>query len=72
MNQTPKTLTIKHKGWHEVTLTGDLMTGDTFKIKDWIKQYLNGKWDSNRKGWIVDLDKVARYSNESGDTLMVR
>jgi len=68
---TPRNLQIKFHGWHKVTLTGDLLTGDTFPIKDWIKKYLNGKWDGQRKGWIVDLDAVARYGG-TGDTLMVK
>jgi hypothetical protein len=67
-----KQMEIKFQGWHKVTLTGDLLTGDTFAIKDWIKKYLNGKWDATRKGWIVDLAQVAKYSNTDGTTLMVR
>lgn len=67
-----KKMQIKFHGWHDVTLDGNLLTGDTFAVKDWIKKYLDGKWDGQRKGWIVDLKKVARYSNESGTTLMVK
>ena len=70
-SNTPKAMQIKSHGWHNVTLTGDLLTGDTFSIKDFIKKYLNGKWNGERKGWIVDLTKVAHYSNESGTTLTV-
>jgi hypothetical protein len=71
MNNTPKNMMIKHRGWHNVTLTGDLLTGDTFQVKDWIKKYLNGRWDGQRKGWVVDLDAVARYTTGGGETLMV-
>jgi len=69
---TTKKMQIKFHGWHDVALTGDLLTGDTFSVKDWIKKYLDGKWDGQRKGWVVNLDKVAHYSNESGTTLMVK
>lgn len=62
---------IKFQGWHKVTLTGDLLTGDTFAVKDWIKKYLNGKWDGQRKGWVVDLNQVAKYTTGGGETLMV-
>jgi len=68
---TAKEMQIKSHGWHKVTLTGDLLTGDTFKIKDWIKKYLNGKWDGARKGWVVDLTAVARRTGGNGDTMMV-
>lgn len=72
MNTTPKNMQIKHHGWHNVTLTGNLLTGDTFAIKDFIKKYLDGKWDGQHKGWIVDLEKVAKYANADGTSLMVR
>jgi len=62
---------IKSNGWHKVALTGNLLTGDTFKISDFIKKYLGGKWDGQRKGWIVDLEQVAKYTTEAG-TIMVR
>ena len=68
---TPKEMQIKYHGWHTVTLTGNLLTGDTFKLREWIKHYLNGKWDAEHKGWIVDLTKVDHYSG-GGDTLMVK
>ncbi len=66
-----KEMQIKHKGWHKVTLTGNLLAGDTIRVKDWIKHYLNGRWDAERKGWIVDLDAVAKYTTGGGETLMV-
>ena len=69
--QTPKQMQIKFQGWHNVTLTGDLLTGDTYAVKDWIKKYLAGRWDGQRKGWVVNLDLVSRYSG-GGETLMVK
>jgi hypothetical protein len=38
-----------------------MMTGDTYQVKDIIKQFFGGKWDSDRKGWIVDLQSVDRW-----------
>jgi len=72
MSEQSREIEIKYRGWHKVTLTGNLITGNTYPVKDWIKQYLNGKWDGERKGWVVDLDKVARYSSADGTTLMVK
>ena len=39
-------------------LTGDLLTGDTFQVRDYIKKYLDGKWDAEVKGWRVDVAKT--------------
>lgn len=66
-----KNTQIKSNGWHKVSLTGNLLTGDTFKCSDFIKKYLGGKWDGQRKGYIVDLALVERYTTEAG-TIMVR
>lgn len=41
-----------------MTLDGNVLTGDTYNAKDNIKKYWDGKWDSNRKAWIVDPKKV--------------
>jgi len=69
---TTKEYQIKFSGWHKVTLTGNLMTGDTYPVSGWIKKYLDGKWDATRKGWLVNSEKVAHYTTDSGDTLMVK
>jgi hypothetical protein len=53
------TITIKS---HTVQLNGNLLTGDTYPIKQWIKEYLNGKWDAERKGWVVDLHQVETWT----------
>jgi hypothetical protein len=57
---------IKSHGWHEVELNGNLLTGDTFSCKQFIQTKLNGKWDSNKKGWVVDLDAVKKYTTDAG------
>jgi hypothetical protein len=62
---------IKSNGWHKVTLSGNLLTGDTIRCSDFIKKYLAGKWDTTKKGWIVDLEAVKKYTTEAG-TIMVR
>jgi len=67
-----KKMQIKSHGWHDVTLTGNLLTGDTYKVIDFIKKYLGGKWDGQHKGWRVDLEKVAAHINDTGTTLTSR
>ena len=62
---------IKFNGWHEVELNGQLLTGDTFKCKDFIKKYLNGTWNGKLNGWIVDTDLVKKYTTDAG-TLMAK
>lgn len=52
-------LTIKR---HAVQLNGNLLTGDTYPVKQWIKEYLCGKWDAERKGWIVDPKQVETWT----------
>ncbi|KKM08407.1 hypothetical protein SY88_23755 [Clostridiales bacterium PH28_bin88] len=48
-------LTVKGK---RVELNGNKMSGDTYPIKGYIKEYLNGKWDADNKVWIVDGGQV--------------
>jgi hypothetical protein len=49
-------LIIKRVGG--IAISGDKISGNTFSVKDYIKSYLGGKWDSNSKSWIVDTKKV--------------
>lgn len=60
---------IKSNGWHDVTLTGDILTGDTYACKQFIKTYLGGKWDATSKAWRVDLEMVAKHTAANGTTL---
>ena len=51
-------LTIKG---HKVQLNNNVLTGDTYPIKLFVKEYLNGKWDAANKAWIVDLGQVEKF-----------
>lgn len=62
---------IKSKGWHDVEIDGDLITGDTYKCKQFIKNYLDGKWDGNLRGWRVDPELLEKYTTSAG-TIMVK
>lgn len=46
---------------HNLTLTGNVLSGDTFPVKEAIKLHLGGKWDSTRKAWIVDMVKTEDF-----------
>lgn len=48
----------KRNEYHTVNLNGDVMTGDTFPVKGFIKDQLRGKWNGERKAWIVNTDEV--------------
>lgn len=54
-------MNLKIKG-HKVTLNGNKLTGDTYPVKLYIKEYLAGKWNAESKSWTVDLDAVERFS----------
>lgn len=50
---------ITRKG-SKLQLSGDKLTGDTFAVKDFVKSYCDGKWDSVTKSWTVNLSKLNR------------
>lgn len=39
-------------------LNGNILSGDTFNVREHIKANWDGKWDANRKVWIVNPEKV--------------
>lgn len=41
-----------------IALEGNIVSGETYKAKDYIKAALGGRWNAERKVWIVDLAKV--------------
>ncbi|HEY4760054.1 MAG TPA: hypothetical protein VIH42_05680 [Thermoguttaceae bacterium] len=43
---------------NKMQLNGNLLTGDTFDHKDYIKKYLDGKWNKEDKGWNIDTKKL--------------
>ena len=55
---------ITRKG-SKLQLTDNLVTGDTYPVKDFLKTYCAGKWDKERKGWIVDTDKLSATISRS-------
>lgn len=51
-------ISLRIKQTTGLTLNGNEISGNTYPVKDWIKAYLGGKWNSERKVWIVDTEKV--------------
>lgn len=63
------TINLVTRKEQKLQLNGNLVTGDTYPVKDFLKQYCGGKWDKASKGWTVDLEKfndVISRSNHIG------
>lgn len=58
-------INITNRNGNKLQLTGDLLTGDTFSMKDYIKKYMDGKWVADQKAWRVDVAKVNRLIKQS-------
>lgn len=41
-----------------MTMSNNVLSGDTYGAKEYIKAHWDGKWDANGKCWIVDPQKV--------------
>ena len=39
-------------------LNGNILSGNTYPVRDFIKSHLDGKWNSTGKTWTVNVDKV--------------
>jgi hypothetical protein len=59
------TIHITNRKGNKLQLNGDLLTGDTFSMKDYIKSYMDGKWVADQKAWKVNVDKVNRLIEQS-------
>lgn len=46
---------------YDCRINGNVLTGNTFPIKEFIKRKLDGKWDATQKAWIVNEAIVAKY-----------
>lgn len=61
---------LKIKG-HKVQLDNNRLTGDTYPIKAWIKEYLCGQWDAETKSWIVDPKQVSTFRDAKYPQIVV-
>lgn len=60
---------IKSNGWHDVEINNNLITGDTFKCKQFIKNALGGKWDAQAGGWRVDPELLKKHTHPTAGTI---
>jgi hypothetical protein len=62
--------TLKIKGY-TCNLTGDRLSGKTFEVKNYIKAYLDGRWDAANTEWIVDVEKVMDIASRPGSYIQI-
>jgi hypothetical protein len=44
----------------KMQLDGNILSGDTFAIKGYIKSYMDGKWLPEAKAWQVNVEKTMK------------
>lgn len=59
------TINLTNRKGNKLQLNGNILTGDTFSMKDYIKAYMGGKWVADQKAWQVDVAKVNRLIEQS-------
>lgn len=52
-------------------LTGNILSGDTFNFRDYIKTYCDGKWDKDNKVWIVNAEKIMTLLHTPGSRISI-
>lgn len=62
---------ITNRKGNKLQLNGDILTGDTFSMKDYIKNRLGGKWIADQKAWRVDVKLVNKWLNTEGAEIRI-
>lgn len=65
------TTKIRAKNSKGMELNGNILSGDTFQMRDYIKSYLDGKWNPGTKTWTVNPQKVESLLNTPGAKIVV-
>lgn len=52
------TIRIKARKSRGMELNGNILSGDTYPMRDYIKAYMDGRWNPTTKTWTVDRAKV--------------
>jgi hypothetical protein len=66
-----KQIVIKYNGFHKVTLTGNVLTGDHWGCEFFIQNFLGGKWNKESKVWTVDPALVKSHTDTDGYTKQI-
>jgi len=53
------TITMKVYGLIDIDTTTGVISGDTYKSREWIKENFDAKWDRDARVWRVDTKKLA-------------
>lgn len=62
---------ITNRKGNKLQLNDDILTGDTYPMKEYIKARLDGKWIADKKAWRVDVNKVNRWLSTPGAEIFV-
>lgn len=57
------------KGNKMQLINGNVLSGNTYPIKDYLRKYCGGRWDGANRVWIVDADTfnhLLYHSNSIG------
>ena len=60
------TIHIRTRKENKMQLNGNVLTGDTYPVKDYIKSKLGGKWSADAKAWIGDGALVNKWLDNGG------
>ena len=59
-------MNLKIKNTTGLILTNNILSGNTYPVKDYIKKFLDGKWDKNLEAWIINPEKVHEILRAGG------
>ena len=53
--------------WHllqenKITLTGNLLSGKTYEVKEYIKAEFGARWNSDGKAWQLDATGLEKFN----------
>jgi len=58
MSTNHYTINCSSRSSNGMELNGNILSGDTFGMKSYIKEYWGGKWSASDKTWTVDAQLV--------------
>ena len=52
-----------------LNLNNNELTGDTYQVKNFIKTQLQGKWNADKKAWVVNVSEVEYWIEKGAITV---